>query len=247
MLAINFNVYEKAIDSITNFFSNWKKNLQFLLVFVSGILLAIVLCSELLLYLLKNYKFLTMMFFIGLILGGTYNFSKNVNFNKKNILIISIITIFISLISLNNMNNNYILKNNYIDYIMFFIAGIIEVFTSIIPGISGTSLLILIGIYNEILKLSASVLNIHYVINHIGIYISYGVGMFLSFIINSYLIKYLFSYHRNLTNTIIFGLSITSIIFLLMITFKCNFNIINFILGIMLLVTGILLSCILDK
>ena len=148
MLAINFNVYEKAIDSITNFFSNWKKNLQFLLVFVSGILLAIVLCSELLLYLLKNYKFLTMMFFIGLILGGTYNFSKNVNFNKKNILIISIITIFISLISLNNMNNNYILKNNYIDYIMFFIAGIIEVFTSIIPGISGTSLLILIGIYN---------------------------------------------------------------------------------------------------
>ena len=71
--------------------------------------------------------------------------------------------------------------------------------------------------------------------------------MFLSFIINSYLIKYLFSYHRNLTNTIIFGLSITSIIFLLMITFKCNFNIINFILGIMLLVTGILLSCILDK
>ena len=33
MLAINFKVYEKLLDAVTNFFGNWKDNLIFLLKF----------------------------------------------------------------------------------------------------------------------------------------------------------------------------------------------------------------------
>ena len=32
MLAINFNVYEMAIEAVSNFFYDWKNNLKFLLV-----------------------------------------------------------------------------------------------------------------------------------------------------------------------------------------------------------------------
>lgn len=247
MLAINFNVYEKALDAVTNFFSNWKSNLKFLTIFISGILFSIVLCSGIILYLIENHLFLTMMFFIGLIFGGTYNFSHEIKYNHKNIIIIITITSLVSMLSFGNFNNNYQLQNNFIDNIIFFLGGIIEIFTSIVPGISGTALFMIIGIYNNILTMMSSVFNITYVINNINLYLSYGIGMFISFIINTYLINYLLKKYKNTTNSVILGLSISSIILLLVITFKNHFTILEFIIGIMLLVIGILISCILEK
>ena len=247
MLAINFNIYERALDAITNFSSNWKENLKFLLIFISGVLLAIVVCSGIVLYLIENYFFLTMMFFIGLILGGTYNFSHEIKYNYKNIIIIILIVILLSIISFGNFSNNYQLQGNFIDNIVFFIGGIIEIFSSIVPGISGTAIFMLMGIYNNILTMMSSIFNIPYVIDNINIYISYGFGMFISFIINSYLISYLIKRYKNTTYSVILGLCISSIILLLFLTFKYSFSILEFILGIMLLVVGILSSCILDK
>ena len=81
LLAVNFNLYEKAISSVVNFFDDWKNNLKFLIILGSGILLAIILGSKIVMYLLNNYKFITMMFFIGLISGGTYNFGVNIKYN----------------------------------------------------------------------------------------------------------------------------------------------------------------------
>lgn len=247
MLAINFNVYESLLESVTNFFGDWKSHLKFLLVFGSGVLLAIMLCSGIILFLINNYKYITMMFFIGLIFGGTYNFSKNIKYNYKNILLIIAIIIFFLLLSIYNFSSNYIIKNNFIDNIVFFIGGILEIFASIVPGISGTSLLMIIGIYDDILKLMSSVFNYSYVINNINIYISYGIGMFISFIINSYLINYFIKKYKNISYSVILGLAISSILFLLIITFKIKISIIEFIIGIMFLVIGILISSILDK
>ena len=88
MLAINFNVYEKLLNAITNFFSDWKNNLKFLLIFISGILLSLIIFSNVIIILLHECFFLTMMFFIGLILGGTYSFSLRIKYNYKNIFLI---------------------------------------------------------------------------------------------------------------------------------------------------------------
>ena len=247
MLAINFKVYERLLDSITNFWNNPKENIKFLIIFCSGLLLSIVLCSNIMLYLFNNYKFITMMFFIGLIIGGTYNFSQTIKFSRYSIISMLFITVIVLFISLNSFNNSYIFKNSFIDNIIFFIGGIIEIFASIVPGISATSLFMMIGIYNHILKMISSIFNFNYVIKNIDIYLSYGIGMFLSFIIGVHLIDYLLKKYHNQSYHIILSLSIASIIFLLVMTFKIKITIIEFIIGIMLLVLGLLLSCILDK
>ena len=247
LLAINFNVYERLFNSLTNFIDDWKNNSKFLITFGLGAISAIVLCSKVILFLLTNYKFVTLMFFIGLIIGGTYNFSKNIKYNYKNILIVLLISIFFLFISINSFNNTYSLKDNFIDNIIFFIGGIIEIFASIVPGISGTSLLMMMGIYNQILYMISKMFNFSYVLDYLNIYISYGIGMGLSFIINAYLISYLLKKYRNQSNTIILGLSLSSIIYLLIIVVNIKIKVIEFILGIMLLVLGILISSILDK
>ena len=247
MLAVNFSIYDKLINSITNFFNDKKNNLKFLLIFGSGVLLAITLFSRIIRYFIDNYYLITMMLFIGLITGGTYNFSKNIKLNIKNTIIIIVIVIFLLLISLSNINNNYIIRNNYLDYIVLFIGGVIEIFSSIVPGISGTSLLMLIGIYDNILILLSNTLNLPFVIDNITLYLSYGIGMFISFIIFSIIISYLLKKYRNLFDTIILGLSLSSIIILVIMTFSKSFTFVDLIIGIILFSTGLLISCLFDK
>ena len=247
MVAIYLNLYEKLLDAITNFFSDWKKNLKFLLTFSFGILLAIIVGSKIILYLFFNYKFITMMCFIGLILGGTYNFSKRITYHYQNIiLILLIITIFL-IFYCTKINSTYVLKNNFYDNIIFFFGGIIDMFASLVPGISGTSILMSLGIYNNVLTLISSALNIKYVISHLNLYLSYSLGMCLSFIVNAYIINYCLKKYQNTTCSIILGLSISSILFLIITLFKNTFNYIQLISGIILLIIGMLISTIMDK
>ena len=83
LLAINFKVYDRLVESLVNFFSDWKKNLRFLLELGLGIIIAIILFSNGIRYLLNNYNFLMMMLFMGLIGGGSYNYIRSVNYEKK--------------------------------------------------------------------------------------------------------------------------------------------------------------------
>lgn len=247
MLAVSFGLYDKLINAITNFFSNKKENFKFLLIFGFGVLLAIVTFSNIVRYLLNNYYFPIMMLFIGLIIGGTIEYTKNIKFNLKNIIIIILVILFIMILTLNNQTNTYQLTNTFLDYIMFFLGGIIEIFSSIVPGISGTALLMLLGIYDNILLIFSNIFNISFIINNIGIYISYSIGLFLSFIIFSILISYIIKKYRNLFDTVVYSLSISSIILLFLMAFNSNFNLISLVIGIILLFIGIFISYIFDK
>ena len=88
MIAVSFSIYDKLIDAITHFFDDWKKNIKFLLVFGGGIVLSIVCFSNIVRYFIGNYYFVTMMLFIGLIVGGTYSFSRDIEYGFKNVIII---------------------------------------------------------------------------------------------------------------------------------------------------------------
>ena len=242
MIAVSFSIYDKLIDSVTHFFDDKKNNLKFLLILGSGMFLSIVFFSKIVSYFINNYYLITMMFFVGLIVGGTYDFSRNIKYSFKNIIIVLIIVLLIMIVSLFNVNNNYVMKENYLDYVMFFLGGVIEIFSSIVPGISGTALFMLMGIYDYILMLFSNVFDLSFVIDNIMIYISYGIGMVLSFIFCSLIISYLLKKYRMLFDTIVLGLSISSILLLIIMAFKSSFVFIDLIIGIVLFFGGIFIS-----
>ena len=247
MLAVSFNLYDKIIDAITNFFDDWKDNLKFLLIVGSGILLSIVSFSNIIRYFINEYYLGLMMLFIGLMVGGTYNFSKKIEYKLSSIVIIIFTTLIVSIIGLINPDNSYSLVGGISDYLMFFIGGIIEVFSSIVPGISGTAIFMLFGIYDNILLLFSNIFNISYVIDNILIYVSYGIGMFISFIFFSILINFLIKKYRNLFDTIVFGLCISSILLLFIMTFSKGFMFMELVIGILLFFVGVVISYLFDK
>lgn len=247
LLAINFKVYERAIEAIVNFFDDWKKNLLFITKLGSGIILSIVLCSNGIIYLLNNYRFITMMFFVGLICGGTYNYATGIKCNYSDVLFMILFIVMLFIISYGNIFNSYEITHGFMDNVVFFIGGVIEVMSSIIPGISGTAIHLILGIYDSILMMISKIFDFQYVIMNINLYISYGIGMMVSFIICMIGINYLLKRYPVIFSKIILGLCIYSILMLVIFTFSLKITILNFVLGIMLLIVGLLIGSLLDK
>ena len=247
LLAINFKVYERAIEAVVNFFDDWKKNLLFITKLGSGIILSIVLCSNGIIYLLNNYRFITMMFFVGLICGGTYNYATGIKCNYSDVLFMILFIVMLFIISYGNIFNSYEITHGFMDNVVFFIGGVIEVMSSIIPGISGTAIHLILGIYDSILMMISKIFDFQYVIMNINLYISYGIGMMVSFIICMIGINYLLKRYPVIFSKIILGLCIYSILMLVIFTFSLKITILNFVLGIMLLIVGLLIGCLLDK
>lgn len=247
LLAINFRVYERAIEAVVNFFDDWKKNLLFITKLGSGIILSIVLCSNGIIYLLNNYRFITMMFFVGLICGGTYNYATGIKCNYSDVLFMILFIVMLFIISYGNIFNSYEITHGFMDNVVFFIGGVIEVMSSIIPGISGTAIHLILGIYDSILMMISKIFDFQYVIMNINLYISYGIGMMVSFIICMIVINYLLKRYPVIFSKIILGLCIYSILMLVIFTFSLKITILNFVLGIMLLIVGLLIGCLLDK
>lgn len=247
LLAINFKVYDRIVESLVNFFSDWKKNLRFLVELGLGIIIAIILFSNGIRYLLNNYNFLMMMLFMGLIGGGSYNYIRRVSYERREYKYILFIVGLLIGVSFMGQMDSYVISNNFNDNIMLFLGGIIEVFTSIIPGISGTAIMMIIGIYDMVLMLVGKIYDISYVINNINIYISYGLGIIISFILGTLLINYLLKKRKRLMEIMIGSFSIYSILMMGVMTFSKRASVIEIILGIMLMVVGIVIGFIMDN
>ncbi len=238
VLMISFNLYDKAIDSITNFFKDIKANFLFLANLSIGIIIGIVIFSNILNYFINNYYTYTTSLFIGLILGGVPLILQSTQKSKKGYALTIISLTIMSIISLTNINSNYIIKNNFLDSIVFFGGGLLEALGTVVPGISSTALLMLVGIYNIYLEVLSNIFNINNLIANITFLIPFTIGLLLGIILLSLLINYLFKNYRKLTFSFILGVTLSSI-FLLLIKVITNItSIIEIPICIILLLIG---------
>ena len=214
VLMISFNLYDKAIESITTFFENPKKNFIFLFNLGLGIILGIVLFSKLLYFFITNYYLYTTSLFLGLIIGGIPVIIKKVPKSNKYFTTTLISFFLIFSLSFIGSNGDYVLKNTYIDFIIFFISGLLEAAGTILPGISSTALLMLMGVYNYYLMILGGSLNFKQILNTMYFVIPFSLGMIIGIIVISIIINYLFKYYKNYTYSIILGISIASIFML---------------------------------
>ena len=83
VLCVVFGIYEKLLNSILNFFKDWKNNIKFLTPFVFGGLTGIIIFSNIILFLFERYPEITSFTFIGLILGCIPSIFKICNSKEK--------------------------------------------------------------------------------------------------------------------------------------------------------------------
>lgn len=210
MLAISMGIYDKLIYSINNIFKDFKKNIKFLFVVTLGVITSIIFFSNIILKCLNNYYMITMFLFIGLIVGSFKDIKSQVmNINKSIVFIILSSCIIFGII---NIDNDINIQNTFIKIIYFIIVGAIDAVTMVIPGISGTAVLMTIGAYTKLMETFSNLLNYNFLIDSFVIILPFLFGLFIGIIITVKLINYLFSNYKEATYSAIIGFSISTII-----------------------------------
>lgn len=234
MLAISLGVYDKIFESISSLLRDFKKNAKFLINIGLGIVVAIILMSKLIIFYLNKNYFLVMMLFIGLIIGGVISVFKKVSedVSIKNFFLL--IIPFLILYFLNLLTNNINLTLNLTLTNSFFL-GIIEALTMVIPGISGTAIMMMLGVYEEQLKMFNEIEYFPYLF----VFMS---GVFICVILFSKIIINFLNSHRISCYYLIIGFSLSSMIILIMTILSVNVKIFELILGIILLLIGVFVS-----
>ncbi len=234
MLAITLGIYERLINSVTNFFSDIKENSYLLFNFGLGVILAIILFSKLILFLLHNYYDEVMYLFLGLVIGTLIPFIKTLKFNIKNTLI-TIISFFFTIYLITfKGGNTFIFNGRILDYIYTAFLGLIDAFTSIIPGISGTVIYMIMGSYEYVLSLLSNPTSINFIV--------YIIGLIIGIIFVAYLINFIFKKWKNEAYMIFLGLMLGSL-GILLVSIINKFN----IYLCLYLIIGIIIGTIFDK
>lgn len=207
VLCVIFGIYEKLIDSILNFFKSPKKNLKLLLPILIGIFIGVFVFSNMLNYLLTNFPIQIKSIFIGLILGSVPSLIKEINKNSKfklHYLFYTLIAFIIGISSVfleSNISNNIGFEN--FSYTYLFLSGFLMSIGVIVPGISSTVILMLMGVYNSYISSISSL--------HFPILIPLGIGLILGSIIFMKITNFLLKKYYTHTFYTIIGFTLGSI------------------------------------
>ncbi|MCI9177842.1 MAG: DUF368 domain-containing protein [Clostridia bacterium] len=215
-MAVSMGIYEKLVQTIGNFFhhlkENFKKNMIFLLPIVVGAGIGIIAFSKLIKFLLENYAMQTQFAFIGLILGSMpFIMKKSVSkgFSWK-YLIPGILTFGIGLtlaiLEILGITGNTVdhFDITFINIILLFIYGMISAVSMVVPGISGSFILLLLGVYSAIISAISSL--------NVLVLLPFGIGVVIGILLASKIIDFLLERFYGYTYFAIIGFVIGSLL-----------------------------------
>ena len=255
-LALIMGIYEDFINAISHFFSNFKKNILFLLPVFLGMGVAIVSMSNVISFSYKHVPIATTLFFVGLVLGGIPLLTRKLkqsSGNKKNIInyIVFIMTfslvIFMALADtiFKGLGDVSFTNLNFIKIILLFLVGVIAAGTMVIPGVSGSLVLMLLGYYYPVINTIKDLIHFKDIVSNTLVLFIFGIGILVGIVLISKLFEYLFKRQETKTYFGVLGFIYASIIaipYSALHHLNLSFHYYEIIIGIVLLVLGIVIS-----
>ena len=152
-MMVSMGIYDTLIHCITHLFKEFKKSILTLLPYAIGMLAGILALASVISWGLENYPLPTNTLFIGLILGGLSPLLKKIDKKKINAAaVIAFVALFALIIWMGFQNKDSIQNADTIDMnigqmLLMVVMGVIASGTMIIPGVSGSLVLMLLGYY----------------------------------------------------------------------------------------------------
>ncbi|OPJ56673.1 DUF368 domain-containing protein [Clostridium oryzae] len=155
-MAVILGVYDDLIHAIGSFFEDSKKHAVLLLELGAGAFTALLLFSKLIEAALKNYHFPMSFLFIGVICGGVpVLYKKSRQQERKRNDIIFLIIGFVLVLAMTvepSATTALATAKGAVSIVFLFIAGIVIAVALILPGISGSFMLLTLGLYQITLR-----------------------------------------------------------------------------------------------
>lgn len=206
--AVILGIYEDLISSINNLRKDFKGSMKFLLQIGLGAMIGILGFSGIISFLLENYTLAVNYLFIGLVLGSISVVTTKIDNKKVNLTKIIGFMIGIGMVALisfvgGNMAQGNAGDTTNISYLTLAFAGFVAAFTMILPGVSGSLSLVMLGLYDDFV-LALSTFNVPYLL-------AGAIGGIIGLLLTVKLISYLIENYKDVTYSAILGLIIGSV------------------------------------
>lgn len=156
-MMVSMGIYDKLIHCLTHLFKEFKESMKFLIPIFAGVGIALVGLSFIIQPAFEHFPLQTSCLFIGLIVGGLPAAWKKVKGKGIKIsYIIPFLVFFVLVVGLaligEKEGNAADLTFGLWSCMKLFVVGIIASATMVIPGVSGSMMLLLLGYYNPIVS-----------------------------------------------------------------------------------------------
>lgn len=226
-MAISFGIYDTLLSSIANIFKDFKNCVKTLFPIIVGMVVGIVGFTFIIPWLLKHESFITAMAFSGLIIGGLPTLCKSLagawkedehkSFAVCGVMFMALACLAIAMLFMNgDADSGVLIDPNLGNMVIVFFMGIIASATMIVPGVSGSLVLMILGYYFGIITAvkdfitALKDLDLNGMIEQALILAPFGIGCILGIFFISKLIKWLFEHFPTATFSAILGLVVTS-------------------------------------
>ncbi|WP_271397464.1 DUF368 domain-containing protein [Salinicoccus roseus] len=215
-MALLLGIYDQFLGAISKIVSkHYRKAILFLLPLVVGMAIAIITLTSLIEYLLENHVVPTHWFFIGLVLGVVPMMLRisnyKVEFRGSHYLLIFIAVSALFVMGMNRGEEQAIndIAINFPLLIKMFVSGVLASMTMLLPGISGSLVLLILGSYSTVIYAVNELKNLN--LGILPVLIAVGSGIVLGLLVASRIIQYLLRHYTYLTYALILGLVIGSV------------------------------------
>lgn len=273
-IAVVLRIFDEMIEAVNNFYKDFRKYMGFLIPLFIGAGIGIVIFSKIIEYCLLRFSLPTNMFFVGLVVGSVpLIYGKASERKVKPVYFIATVIAFIIVAAISLMKEpapaDARIVVNMGFTIKMFLGGVVASSAMVIPGISGSFVMVLMGMYNIVVSSISSF------IDEIGNAVSMisdgggffnavktlftsdsfitlaavGIGVIVGILLISKIIEILMKKAFSITYFSILGLIFGSIfaIFKDPITYQSGVNVTAVIIAVVTFVVGFFIALLLGK
>ena len=238
LVSMILNVYQDLLEVIEKCYkvSTWKKHIYFILGIISG---GIVLIFSMA-YLLKENQDLLTLFFLGLAIGGFTNLYQYTKPLKIVDFLLIIGGIWFSMLPELMIQHS----TNEPHLVLIVIGGLLSSLAFILPGISGSLILLTLGIYPTIINVFSNLLKLSFDNDSIIILLTFLISFVVGAIVFSKIINKVFEKYEKQFLKFCLGLLIGSIVLILEEVLNIDYH---WIIKIIMVVIGFMVINIFNK
>ena len=203
-MMVAMGLYDRLIHAITHLKSEFKDSMKLLIPIFAGAGIAIVALSRLFEFLLATYPIPTNFAFCGLIAGSLPFIFKKVKGHKMTVSKIIPFLIFFGVVILMALlgetgGSSADVSLSFVNLLKLFGVGIIAAATMVVPGVSGSMMLMLLGYYDTILKVINDFVDalvkfdMGGLMTGVGILAPFGIGVVIGIFLIAKIIEFIFS------------------------------------------------------
>lgn len=219
-MAVILKVYERVIGAFSNITKKPFQTIKDIWAILLGLAAGVLIAAVTIVFLLEIAPLPTMMFFVGLLLGSIPDIFKQYKakgkFSYYNLLYFLIAVALIVTLPLINTSSKVVTDVDIWQLLIIFLLGTIAAAAMIIPGVSGSMILMIFCYYDFVMTSiksffeSVLLLDFNNMLSNLYVLIAFGLGCVVGIVLISKLLTFLFNKYSKCTYALILGLLIAS-------------------------------------